>query len=523
MADIVAALIWDKNKFLIYRRPTDKGGEFQWGFAGGNVEEGETKQQALIRKCKEELNIILNVGNVFMEEDYEYSDITVHLTVFNAKIIEGTPKKEERNDIKWIKPNEISDYDFYPTDEKILKKIKDNQIIKYHTITKRWGNNEFCRNFSLVLDRWLNQFAENEKPLMLDLLKNFYFYSSERLDRKMIHLHEKLKEDFSDVYDEIRYIGIEKDFDVGFSMLVFDTFWVKNGLYEKSIRDVKYFLECEQVLEHLAIVDDYSGTGSTLIKYINKLITINPQIRNSKIYFLTIHISKDATENINSFAEAEGMTIHCVSLDSSCRAFDKDYIYDEINAKMAKEQYEKICKDCNLDPDNWFGYKEIAALVSFEYNTPNNTLGLFWSESDDFFSLFARKKKLRSNLDVIKSKAKQNKNFRKSKIPIQNIEETRLNLFMVYCVVWKKQLSITKACYDFGFTDKQFRDVITYLIDKGYLEFEEGKMIASSKLRNFIFSSRFKDFKDLYYKLKEDKKIPNEQEDNYIPKNFKLN
>ena len=523
MTEVVAALIWDKDKFLICQRPANKARALLWEFVGGKVEAGETKEQALIRECKEELNITLNVGDVFMEVVHEYPDITVHLTLFNATIAEGVPQKLEHNDIKWIKPNDIPDYEFCPADEEILEKIKDSQIIKYHTITKRWGNKEFCRNFSLVLDRWLNQFTEDEKPLMLYLLKNFYFYSNERLGSKMMQLYEKLKETFPNIYKEISYIGIEKDFNVGFSMLAFDTFWSKNGLYEKCIKDFKYFLECEQVLEHLAIVDDYSGTGSTFIKYVNKLITINPKIRNSKIYFLTIHISKDAIENIKSFAVAEGIDIYCVSLDVSSRAFEEDYIYDAINAKIAKEKYEKMCECRKLALDKWFGYKEIAALVAFEYNTPNNTLGLFWSELDDFFSLFVRKKKARTKLDGLKEKAKQNKNFRKSKILIQNIEDTRLNMFMVYCVAWKKQLSITKACYDFGFTDKQFRDVITYLIEKEYLEFEEGKIIASDKMRKYIFSSRFKGFKELYYKLEKENKIANVQEDNYIPINFKIN
>lgn len=55
----------------------------------GSVEQGETKEQALIRECKEELNIMLSVGDVFMEIIHEYPDITVHLTLFNATIVEA--------------------------------------------------------------------------------------------------------------------------------------------------------------------------------------------------------------------------------------------------------------------------------------------------------------------------------------------------------------------------------------------------------------------------------------------------
>ena len=62
MTEVVAALIWDKDKFLICQRPANKARALLWEFVGGKVEKGETKEQALIRECKEELNIMLNVG-----------------------------------------------------------------------------------------------------------------------------------------------------------------------------------------------------------------------------------------------------------------------------------------------------------------------------------------------------------------------------------------------------------------------------------------------------------------------------
>ena len=128
MVEVVAALIWerssDKDKFLICQRPKNKARALLWEFVGGKVEKGETKEQALIRECKEELNITLNVGGIFMKVVHEYPDITVRLTLFNATIAEGVPEKLEHNDIKWITPAEVPNYDFCPADEEILKKIK---------------------------------------------------------------------------------------------------------------------------------------------------------------------------------------------------------------------------------------------------------------------------------------------------------------------------------------------------------------------------------------------------------------
>ena len=127
MVEVVAALIWkrekNENKFLICQRPANKARALLWEFVGGKVEKGETNKQALIRECKEELNIMLSVGDVFMEVTHEYPDITVHLTLFNATILEGTPQKLEHNDIKWITPSEIPNYDFCPADVEILQKL----------------------------------------------------------------------------------------------------------------------------------------------------------------------------------------------------------------------------------------------------------------------------------------------------------------------------------------------------------------------------------------------------------------
>ena len=89
--------------------------------------ESLTKEQALIRECKEELNVLLNVGEVFMQVVHEYPDITISLTLFNAMIEKGEPEKLEHNDIRWITAAEIPNYEFCPADEEILKKIIANK------------------------------------------------------------------------------------------------------------------------------------------------------------------------------------------------------------------------------------------------------------------------------------------------------------------------------------------------------------------------------------------------------------
>ena len=125
VTEVVAALIWDKDKFMICQRPAHKARGLLWEFVGGKVDPGETKEQALIRECREELAVTLSVGDIFMDVIHEYPDLTVHLTLFNATIAEGEPLKLEHNDIKWIMPSEIPKYNFCPADEEILKKITE--------------------------------------------------------------------------------------------------------------------------------------------------------------------------------------------------------------------------------------------------------------------------------------------------------------------------------------------------------------------------------------------------------------
>lgn len=123
MTEVVAALIWDKDKFMICQRPAHKARGLLWEFVGGKVEPGETKEQALIRECREEIAVALSVGDVFMDVVHEYPDLTVHLTLFNATIADGVPQMLEHNDIQWITPSDIPNYAFCPADVEILEEI----------------------------------------------------------------------------------------------------------------------------------------------------------------------------------------------------------------------------------------------------------------------------------------------------------------------------------------------------------------------------------------------------------------
>ena len=124
MTEVVAALIWEGDRFLIGQRPEHKARGLLWEFVGGKTEPGESKEQALIRECREELDVEIQVGDVFLEVTHGYTDLTVHLTLFHASIVRGIPQKLEHQDLRWITPEEIENYAFCPADQVILDKLR---------------------------------------------------------------------------------------------------------------------------------------------------------------------------------------------------------------------------------------------------------------------------------------------------------------------------------------------------------------------------------------------------------------
>lgn len=124
MTEVVAALLWRGDRFLACQRPAHKARGLLWEFAGGKTEPGETREQALIRECREELDVTVVPRDIFMEVTHEYPELTVHLTLFNAHLSQGEPKALEHNALRWITVEEIDELAFCPADEAILERLK---------------------------------------------------------------------------------------------------------------------------------------------------------------------------------------------------------------------------------------------------------------------------------------------------------------------------------------------------------------------------------------------------------------
>lgn len=120
---VVAALLEKDGRYLICRRPKGKMLEGKWEFVGGKIEEGETPEMALVRECREEMDVEVVVGELFDLVTYDYGDRLVHLRFFCSQLKGAEPKLLEHSAMAWVTPEEMKDYDFCPADIAVVEKL----------------------------------------------------------------------------------------------------------------------------------------------------------------------------------------------------------------------------------------------------------------------------------------------------------------------------------------------------------------------------------------------------------------
>ncbi len=125
---VVAAVICDSIKVKNHIFATARGyGEFksQWEFPGGKIEDGETPQIALVREIKEELDTIVEVGELIDTIEYDYPSFHLSMDCFWCEVVEGELKLLEAEDAKWLNRDELDSVQWLPADLKIIDRIKD--------------------------------------------------------------------------------------------------------------------------------------------------------------------------------------------------------------------------------------------------------------------------------------------------------------------------------------------------------------------------------------------------------------
>lgn len=127
MINVVAAVIMDdNNRILITQRNLKKSQGGLWEFPGGKIENGETKEQAIVREIKEELDVNIRADQYIDEKVFNYPEKDINLIAIKCSILDGNIVLKEHEDAKWVTSDELVNYNFAPADEFIVNTLLNN-------------------------------------------------------------------------------------------------------------------------------------------------------------------------------------------------------------------------------------------------------------------------------------------------------------------------------------------------------------------------------------------------------------
>ena len=120
---VTAGLLWQNGMVLITKRPQGSHLAGFWEFPGGKQEVGETLEECLEREIKEELGVEVRAEKLLLTVDHEYENRIISLTLFLCALLSGEPKPLECEEMRWVHPEDLTQYRFPPPDEKIIERL----------------------------------------------------------------------------------------------------------------------------------------------------------------------------------------------------------------------------------------------------------------------------------------------------------------------------------------------------------------------------------------------------------------
>lgn len=125
MVNVVAAIIKNsEGKILIAQRNLKKVQGGLWEFPGGKIEPEETREHAIVREIKEELNMDIVCDGYFDEKIYTYPERQINLIALNCTMVSEGYEVLEHEQVAWITKEEFDNYEFAPADVYFVEKLK---------------------------------------------------------------------------------------------------------------------------------------------------------------------------------------------------------------------------------------------------------------------------------------------------------------------------------------------------------------------------------------------------------------
>lgn len=251
-------------------------------------------------------------------------------------------------------------------------------------------------NFNEKVYEWLNQVKQKEQKYLMDLLSRFEYYDRVKIRDTFKSLYEEYKRIEPEYQDTIYLPVASKGGVVNGATELINLFQRVGNISKKRIAyQIKEFYDNYDIndIKNIVLIDDIIGSGTTTKYFIEHLRDKYPGfIENKKIYIMAIVLLDKGVNVIKSFAVENKLNIEFIRTNYHQKAFSPNYIFPEKNVYIARRAIEKLEKMIAKRGVDVLGYKKSQALLAFYYNTPNNTLSIFWclNEKCDWKPLIKR-------------------------------------------------------------------------------------------------------------------------------------
>ena len=260
------------------------------------------------------------------------------------------------------------------------------------------------------IDKWLSNFkglyfndAENERKLALWLLAHFTYYSYDDIrvlcrDVFNQYLHIKLldcdtkdlQRKITNIINDTVFVGLGNDSESGNNILYY--FRQENQLSKQCFE-----IDTKKHYENLVYIDDVTISGEQALEYIR-----SRNINAKNVYAVLLLATEDAIKLLEA-SDVNIQTLSMMTLDDRDKAFSNSaYVFSEKKIANIKPFAEEFCKmygsiavkDCGYMVNHPLGFCNGQYMIGFEYNTPDNTLPIFWGTGGGWIPFFKRYQKI---------------------------------------------------------------------------------------------------------------------------------
>ena len=267
-----------------------------------------------------------------------------------------------------------------------INKLPENYHQIFEDFKARWRIEDASIDIFQKYPEWLNKMPEELAEIVNSLMAGFDYYTHRNVNERLVLLHQKLQSIQEIDFDNTIYCALpnkEGRINSGYEYLI--EYKMINNLSRYVVYPDLKSISSEEMshIQNIVFVDDFCGTGKTLVDYVN---IVEDLIQGKDIYYLVVHTMKNALKRLTQYQSTKSFRIHVIYQICTGKAFERGF-----EPSNKRQDYKRLAVEYGLPSKNVLGFYNTEALVSFYNDTPNNTLEIFWKDTKENEALFPRK------------------------------------------------------------------------------------------------------------------------------------